>query len=336
MKQQKILVSRTDRAGDLILTLPVFREIKKEYPNCHLTAHVRRYTAPITKLCSEIDDLIIDDDYEDGLVSKPLIRAFRERDFDRAIIVHPTGRTILSAFCAKIPIRTGRASNIYQFFLNDKRRQNRSKNEKHEFEYNLDLLEGFVKNIDYLPISFKLNDKQLEEGKNFLIKAGMGNVKPVIIHPGHGGSAYNIAPNMYAALAERLLDNNIPVLVSLGPGEEHMEKYFGKSINGKLGFISGIPDLEKLATVFACCRGFIGGSTGPLHLAASLGLKCVAYFPPVKAMTPKRWGPVGCDSLIIKPSVNDCYGKCDKCNLKSCMNLLTNYNEAVNFIISEK
>ena len=50
-------------------------------------------------------------------------------------------------------------------------------------------------------------------------------------------------------------------------------------------------------------------------------------------MTPKRWGPVGCKSLVIKPNVEDCSGKCKECEFSSCMKTLTNYSEAVNFII---
>jgi ADP-heptose:LPS heptosyltransferase len=41
MNLKNILVSRTDRAGALLLTLPVLRELKRAFPEAHLTAHVR-------------------------------------------------------------------------------------------------------------------------------------------------------------------------------------------------------------------------------------------------------------------------------------------------------
>ena len=45
----------------------------------------------------------------------------------------------------------------------------------------------------------------------------------------------------------------------------------------------------------------------------------IAFFPPVRAMTPNRWGPVGCNSLVIKPDVPDCNGKCNNCKYSGCM-----------------
>ena len=76
-----ILVSRTDRAGDLILTLPVFRELRKVFPDAHIVAHVRKYTASIAKLCKEIDEILLDDDYDQGLISNSLCNCFKDHSF---------------------------------------------------------------------------------------------------------------------------------------------------------------------------------------------------------------------------------------------------------------
>jgi ADP-heptose:LPS heptosyltransferase len=314
-----ILVSRTDRAGDLILTLPVFRELRKAFPEAHLVAHVRKYTASIASLCKEIDEVLIDDNYDQGIVSNSLRNTFKDHNFDRAIIVLPTGRSIVAAWRADIPEITGRASNIFQFFLTDGRVQKRSQNIKHEFEYNLDLLKGIVPQIDYTPYRFDLKKTLVENGNEYLKRLGVNNA-PIIIHPGHGGSALNLPPELYSKIASRLIGFEKTVLVSLGPGEEVMEEYFFTlKDSGKLFILKNIPTFDELAGIFANCKAFIGGSTGPMHLAASIGLPTVAFFPPVKAMTPKRWGPVGCKSLIIKPNLPDCNGKCNRCRNNGCM-----------------
>lgn len=322
MQPDRIIVSRTDRAGDFILTLPVFRELKKAFPQSRLIAHVRSYTAPLAQLAGEIDEIILDDSYPAGLWSSPLAEDFREKRFDLAVIVHPAGRSILAAWRAGIRRRVGRASNIFQLFLNDRRVQKRSRNEKHEFEYNLDLLSGIVPAIDFSPWSFKLPEQLITEGMEFLARTGMADSRPVIVHPGHGGSAHNISTAMYAQLVAGLLQNEVSVLVSLGPGEESLRQQFPAPVQGRLAFASGLSDLAALAGVFASCSAFCGGSTGPLHLAAALRLPCCAFFPPVAAMTPKRWGPVGCASLIIKPEISDCDGRCASCGSNGCMSRL--------------
>lgn len=322
MQPERIIVSRTDRAGDFILTLPVFRELKKAFPQSCLCAHVRSYTAPLARLAGEIDEIILDDSYPAGLWCSPLAEDFRKKRFDLAVIVHPAGRSVLATWRAGIRRRVGRASNVFQLFLNDRRVQKRSRNEKHEFAYNLDLLNGIVPAIDFSPWSFKLPEQMIADGTAFLARAGMAGCKPVIVHPGHGGSAHNISTAMYAQLVAGLLQNDVPVLVSLGPNEESLRLQFPAPIHGRLAFASDLPDLAALAGVFAGCSAFCGGSTGPLHLAAALQLPCAAFFPPVAAMTPKRWGPVGCASLIIKPEIADCDGRCTSCGSNGCMSRL--------------
>lgn len=317
MADPRFLVSRTDRAGDLILTLPLFRELRKNFSGAHIVAHVRSYTAPLLKLCPEVDEVIIDDSYPAGLLSLPLVKAFKQLSIDHCFVVHPAGRAILSAWRAGISHRTGRASNIWQLLLNDRHVQKRSRNEKHEFCYNLDLLSGTVANIDYTPYHFRLAELQKSSGAE--IVSSLGLQRPVIIHPGHGGSAHNISTARYAELARILLKQDIPVLISLGPGEEELKSHFEPLKCEILNFLCNVPDLAGLAEVFSACAGFIGGSTGPLHLAAALKLPTVAFFPPVAAMTPKRWGPVGNRSLVLKPDMSYCNGRCDNCASKGCM-----------------
>lgn len=329
MDKPRFVVSRTDRAGDLILTLPVFRELKKKFSQCTIIAHVRAYTAPLLSLCPEVDQVIIDDDFQPGLCNNDLARQLAGLRVDHAIIVHPTGRTIIAAWRAGIKMRTGRASNLWQFLLNDRRVQKRSRNEKHEFCYNLDLIEGIVDHIDYQPYHLEISEKLINTATAKLAALNMQKKKPVIIHPGHGGSAHNIAPQKYAELAARLIKMQVPVLISLGPGEEHLKKLFPAAEADKCNFLSGIPDLASLAAVFSLCSAFIGGSTGPLHLAAALKLPCVGFFPPVKAMTPERWGPVGCKNLVIMPQLGYCNGKCQRCCHFGCMNRLETEPAAV-------
>ena len=119
----KIIVSRTDRAGDLILTTPVFRELRAHFPKAQLIAHVRQYTAPVLRSCPEINHILIDDEYPDFL---KLAKAFKNEKADIIIIVHPAAKVINAAFFAGIPVRIGRASNLWQFMLNDRKHQKRS------------------------------------------------------------------------------------------------------------------------------------------------------------------------------------------------------------------
>jgi ADP-heptose:LPS heptosyltransferase len=311
----KILVSRTDRAGDFILTLPVFRELRLRFPQAKIYAHLRRYTAPLAKLCPEIDNLIIDDDYPPGIISKPLIQKFKRENFTHAVVVHPTPRAILSLYLAGVPYRAGRASNIFMGFLNPRHVQKRSKNQRHEFEYNLELLSGLVderSNEPYSAVGHFSVENSAEKIPN-----------GVIIHPGSGGSAYNIPTFKYVELAKILVQKGAKVAVSLGPGEESLKTEFEKALAQEVEFLMNVPDLYELARRFSPYKVFVGGSTGPLHLAALIGLYSVAFFPPVKAMVPERWGPRGGKSFVVQPKLPLCNGRCNGCQHNPCMENLT-------------
>ncbi len=308
----RVIISRTDRAGDLILTTPVFREIRKNFPKVHVIAHVRKYTAPVLKLCPWVDEVIIDEDYPAML---SLTKKFIDCQVERIIVVHPAARVLQAAFLARIPSRTGRASNIWQFLLNDRRVQKRSRNEMHEYRYNLQLLEGIVEQIDDSPPELSIKQETLQIARKLIEQESL--LKPVLIHPGHGGSAYNLSPAQYAQIAENLVAAGIQVAVSLGPGEEHLAEHFAAKPG--LAFIKNVPDLEILAGVIRECAAFIGGSTGPMHLAAALDLPVLAFFPPVRAMTPKRWGPVCAKKLVLLPEADHCFGKCQNCPIRPCM-----------------
>lgn len=316
----KIVVSRADRAGDLILSTPMFREIRTSFPQARIIAHVRKYTASILRLCPWIDEVIVDEDFPTILaLSKKLSLLAPER----IIIAHPSRKIISAAFLARIPIRTGRASNLWQFMLNDRRVQKRSRNEMHEFQYNLHLLDGIAGNIDFSPPVFCVPEIEFESGHAFLQKAGMENCSPIVIHPGHGGSAHNISLQQYVQLAKSLIEKEFPVLVSIGPGEEKLKDSFPEAQKGRLGFLTGVPDFAKLAGALSHCAAFISGSTGPMHLAAALKLPVVAFFPPVPAMTPVRWGPVCHKNLVILPKVSTCKANCERCHHRGCMETIS-------------
>lgn len=332
-----ILISRTDRAGDLVLTLPVFCKLKKEISDIRLTAHVRSYTAPLLKDQPYIDSILLDD-MPKGQRPSLLRLAYmiRQRNFTAAIIVHPAPRAILACWLARVPVRIGRASNIWQVFLTHRIIQNRSRNEHHEAWYNLDLANKWLAckaaakhqdkfSPDQVDLGFLnppllyVTEIQRNAGRAALRQAGLGETKPVLVHPGHGGSAVNLPISGYRKLVDRLLKRGHQVALSLGPDERNLALEFPPPIPGKFGIIDNAQDLSELLGVISCCKAFFGGSTGPMHMAAALGLFTIAFFPLLPAMTPKRWGPLGKNCLIVQPTETSCPGSCIKCQKHNCL-----------------
>ncbi len=74
----------------------------------------------------------------------------------------------------------------------------------------------------------------------------------------------------------------------------------------------------KLASVF------VSNSTGPIHIAGAVGTPVVGFYPPIKVMSPRRWGPYTENKAIFVPNVpfecEKCVGK--RCKFFDCMDMI--------------
>jgi len=297
---QRILISRTDRVGDVVLTLPVFTALREMRPQIRIIGHVRSYTAPLLEGHPDVDEILLDDPAGRPLAFLDLVRGIRRVRPDAAILVHPSGRAVAACWFARVPVMVGRASNIWQMLMTHRMVQHRSQNEKHEAAYNLDLLTGIGMTPGPTPPRLYINNNTKEWAARRLASVGF-SAPPVFVHPGHGGSAHNLPLHRYVELVTGLRAAGVPVAVTFGPEERGLAPAFGREVPGEVAFISDVPDIAHLAALLAAGKGFAGGSTGPMHLAAAAGITTVAFFPRRSSMTPFRWGPLGPSTHVLMP-----------------------------------
>ena len=161
MEIKNIIVSRTDKIGDLVLSIPSFFMVKKMYPSAKLTVLVRNYNYDVVKSLSYIDEVIKIDDYSENELEK---------------IVKQVGAEIFIAlysdkFVAKLAKKSGAKwrvgpfSKLSSFFsYNRGIWQKRSKSVKNEAEYNLDLVKSINSQL-YLD-KFELNTEIVYDKEN--------------------------------------------------------------------------------------------------------------------------------------------------------------------------
>ena len=87
-KITNILICRTDRIGDLILSLPAAAALKKYIPGVRVTFLINKYTEAVTKGCPDIDDVIYYD-HNDTVSLIKLVKKIRSHKFDAAVILFP-------------------------------------------------------------------------------------------------------------------------------------------------------------------------------------------------------------------------------------------------------
>jgi lipopolysaccharide heptosyltransferase I len=116
-----------------------------------------------------------------------------------------------------------------------------------------------------------------------------------ILNPGSGWGAKCWPAERYAAVAKRLQLVGVQSIVNHGPGEENLVASVAALSDGAARAIS--PTLPQLISLTRRASLFIGGDTGPLHLAAALKVPVVALFGPTD---PARNGPYGTRSVIVR------------------------------------
>ena len=321
---QNLLIVRTDRIGDVVLSLPLAEIIKKYYPGCKITFLVRNYTKDILENHPFIDNVLLLREENEKISLLKNVEIIKSFDFDSSIIVYPTFQTSLIIFLSGIKNRIGTGYRWYSFLFNYKIYEHRKYAEKHELEFNVNLLNAFGINEKVNPrnVNFNLtvNKKSEEKIQNLFKDYGINNDKLiVIIHPGSGGSAVDFPVNKFKELVEELSGENKFQILLTGNKQE-MKMCEELKINSNIKNFAGILSLSELIALIDKADIFIANSTGPLHIAAALGKYIVGFYPNLLVCSAKRWGPYTNKKIVFSPKkeCSDC--EREQCTKSECMN----------------
>lgn len=117
----------------------------------------------------------------------------------------------------------------------------------------------------------------------------------VILNPGAGWGAKQWPAERYGEVARALAGCGLTSLINIGPGEHELALEVQAASHGVAQTISW--SISELIALTRRARLFIGGDTGPLHLAAALRVPVVAIFGPTD---PARNGPYGTKSVVLR------------------------------------
>lgn len=323
----KIVIFRTDRIGDVVLSIGIAEILKKYFENLkiktYITFAVNGYTKPILENNPFIDEIFV----VDGLSNKEIAEHIKGNDV--SISLFANGNAVYPPFFAKIPIRIGPFSKIRSFLFNFRMSQHRSESIKNEAEYNIDLIKKFFDIEDliaYPKIFFK--DEEKDFGREYLTELGIGHDdKFIIIHPGSGGSSKDFPLESYFKVANVLAKREVKFLISGNEKELNFykNKFLGnnhyKNILEKHFFEKEL-NLREFFSIMNYAKIFISNSTGPLHCASALDVKTISFYPKLKTCSSTRWGVFNSkkwNHFVFSPVVMPC-DKCEiSCGFYPCM-----------------
>ena len=148
-------------------------------------------------------------------------------------------------------------------------------------------------------------------------RAGVRAGELVALHPGVSGfgAIKQWAPERFAGLARRLFaERGTRCMVTWGPGERELGESIAAASGGAAFLAPETRSLLDLAALYEVCDAVVGGDTGPVHLAAALGVPVVGLYGP---KDPSIYAPFdtrrGRASETVWKQVH-----CSPCRLRRC------------------
>lgn len=315
---RKILLVRTDRIGDTLLTLPVVKPIKERWPDCKIDFLARTYTHPILRNVKEIGQILNYDPegVHRGIRGHQLLATeIQQQNYEAAILFYPRFGLTSALWWAGIPRRIGTSHRWYSFLLTDRVHQSRKECLKHEAEYNLDLLEPLIQDLPSEIPQFRLaipekTKRELQE----ILTANDILGKYIVVHPGNGDSAPNLSLDQYRTIIQQISLSGIRVvLTGVNSEKEYNESLKSDLSTNNITDLTGTLNLEQMIALLSEACGLITTSTGPAHIASSVGTPVATFYCPAIPHTPDRWGPLENLERVITPKLENSH-----CQMKQC------------------
>lgn len=336
---KRVLVIRLDEIGDVVMTSPFLRELRRNLPNAWITFVVKPSVLNLVENCPYVDEVLASD-WEGGRDIHRFQRHWHawkmarkhlwHRKFDLAILPRRDTDQSHGAFLAYFSgahLRVGYLSNVLDgkltYFRNNGHLLTHVINDyalKHEVEYNLEIIRFLGGKVQNEQMEIWLNPVDERFAEQVLKSHGIQPHDLLVgFAPGAAHQKRMWPLSRFVTLGSWLKNEyNAVIVVVGGQGEELLGQVLQQSIDGTVVNIVGKTTLRQTAAVLKSCRLFVGNDSGPMHLAAASSVPVIEISAhpldgsPFNASSPSRFGPWGVPHRILQPgkAIPPCSDSC--------------------------
>jgi heptosyltransferase-3 len=312
----KILVVKLRHIGDVLLTVPVFRALRENFPDAHIAALVNSGTEEVLKGNPLIDEIITFDrnikkmnPMQKYMKELSFLKMIRRKGFDMTVELGGSDRAAILSFVSGAAYRIGWKAK--RGFIGKKylyTHLSRPDKRRHMVLNNLDIIRQFGVRTENLSVDFHVPQKDrewvvkiLEENNPSLAGSSGGGRRPgsivVHVHPTSRWMFKCWKDEYVAEIVRWLLDKRVTVIVTSSPDKQELDRakhilslVFPRLSAGdsRLIDLCGKTTIKQLGALSLAADLFFGVDTAPMHIAAAVGTPVVAIFGPSRAF---NWGP---------------------------------------------
>ena len=331
MDSPKILILRLSAVGDVIRTLPSVKALKEHYPSSFIAWIVEEPSQGLLESQPEVDEVILFPRRRWTRGMKSLTKmwrtigemwkftiALRRRRFDVVLDFHGILKSGLLSFLSGSAKRVGydRTSTKEGNFLFSNVKVKLPKQRISRFQRNLSLLRGMGLELEELKYHLHIPPEDREYVESFFNTSPRSFERPLIaIHPGSSAKALfkRWRPDEYAQLADRLVGElSASVVFTWGDGELEWVEGIRKEMREPSLLGPKTESLTQLGEVYRHCDLYIGGDTGPMHIASLVGIPAVVIYGPTDPIENEPFGK----HIKVRKEVG-----CNPCHQYSCKEL---------------
>ena len=294
-----------------VMAIPAMKALREHFADAEITLLVRPWVAGLFASAPFVDKVWTEPKPVTLTDWTRTARKIRLGNFDAAVLLPNSFESALMTFLAGVPQRIGYATDGRSWMLTTSLKPSRE--ERHQIYYYLDLVKMLRAEAVQPSIEISATAEERAEARRLLKQGGIpAGTAFLVLNP---GAAYGSAKRWYAdrfvAVANTLSrELNLAVVMIGSEAEAGIAQQVAARITGVTAVTNGKTSLETLIGILAESSLMITNDSGPMHIAAALGVPTVAVFGPTDE---KATGPIGAHTRIVKHAV-----ECSPCLLREC------------------
>lgn len=311
MSPKKILIRGPNWVGDAVLAIPALKAVRSNFPEAEITLLVRPWVAGLFTSAPFIDKVWTE--------AKPsrlgdwtrITRDIRALEFDIALLLPNSFESALMMFLARVPRRVGYATDGRTWMLTNS--IDPPTDSRHLVYYYLDLAKALQGGADPPSIEIEATSEERANARNLLHAEGIPHANRfLVLNPGAAyGSAKRWHEDRFAEVADILAgEMGLDVALIGSEDERPVAEQIRDRMKSRTAVLNGKTSLETLIGVLAESSLMITNDSGPMHIAAALGVPTVAVFGSTDERVTAPFGP---RTRVVKNPV-----ECSPCLLREC------------------
>jgi heptosyltransferase-2 len=316
---QRILVRSTNWVGDAVMTIPALDALRARFPRAEIVLLSKAWVSELYWHHPAVNRQIIykpNSDHRGFMGFTRLVRELKAEHFDAALLLQNAFQAAWMAWLARIPLRIGYARDGRSLLLHDAIEPPLPAAYGHQAHYYLQLLfrAGIIAKPEPVEeIRLRLTDAEKTWAAKKIDALGLNGPRFLVgLAPGAAfGPAKRWLPERFAGLADRLIGAlNADVLIFGSAAERPLAEQIAGAMKHTPAIAAGETSLRQLLSLMARCTLIVANDSGPMHLAAALGIPLVAIFG---STDERATGPMGNCVRIVKRDV-----ECSPCGRREC------------------